>query len=217
MKAFSGYEDVKVQNVGKYEKLELGGHVCKILGVSIDKFKGKDGKEYERLILKIDIAEPDAQAGFYQRKFDEDIKNDKTNNTTSAKWKGYFRLNIPTDDSADYTKSAFKTFTTSVERSNPGYKWTWEEETLAGKLFGGVFALKEFINDKGLVITFTECRFARSIDGIEEAQIPKVKLVDGTYVDYDDYMEQKAEKDESLGKALEEKGTVDDSDSDLPF
>lgn len=213
MKAFSGYEEAKVNNYGR-EKLELGGHICKILEVSIEEFESKkDGKKYSNLVLKIDIEQPDAQAGYYQKRYEEDVKSD----ATTAKWKGFFKVSIPSDESSDFIKSNFKTFVTSIERSNPGYKWTWEENTLAGKIYGGVFGLEEFVGSDGRIIAFTRCRFARGVEKIEEALIPKVKLSDGTYVDYDDYIEQKEEKDEALGKAIEENGTVDDSDSDLPF
>lgn len=213
MQKFSGYEETKVNNYGR-EKLELGGHICKILEVRIEEFESKkDGKKYSNLLLKIDIEKPDAQAGFYQKRFEEDVKDD----ATTAKWKGYYKVSIPNDDSSDFIKTNFKTFVTSVERSNPGYKWNWEENTLAGKLFGGVFGLEEFVASDGRVIAFTRCRFARNVEKIEEALIPKVKLSDGTYIDYDDYIEQKEEKDEALGKAIEENGTVEDDNSDLPF
>ena len=86
MKAFSGYEETKVNNFD-YERLTLGGHICKILEVSIEKFAMKEtGEEFEQLVLKIDIEDPDEQAGFYQRKYADDAKRD----ALSAKWKGYF-------------------------------------------------------------------------------------------------------------------------------
>lgn len=216
MKAFSGYEETKVNNYD-YERLTLGGHICKILEVSIEKFVMKEtGKEFEQLVLKIDIEEPDEQAGFYQRKYAEDAKRDALN----TKWKGYFRVSIPEDDSSEGIKTAFKTFTTSVENSNPGYKWNWEENTLVGKLFGGVFGYEEFVTQDGRTLTMTKCRFARGTEKVLEAKIPKVKLADKTYMDYEEYMEKRKEernqKDEAEGKAMEETSTIE-SDDDLPF
>ena len=212
MQKFSGYEDVKVNNFN-YERLNLGGHICKIFEVKIEKFTSKEGQEFEQLVLKIDIEAPDEQAGFYQRKFAEDAKSDALN----AKWKGYFRVSIPRDDSPDTVKSAFKTFTTSVEDSNPGYQWNWEENTLVGKVFGGVFGLEEFTAPDGRVITMTKCRFARGTEKVFEAKIPKVKLADKTYIDYEEYVEKKEAEKESQGKELEtDNGTIE-SDLDLPF
>ena len=162
MQKFSDYDSTKVNNFEKREKLELGGHICKIFEAKVEKFTTKDNQEFEQLVLKIDIEEPDEQAGFYQRRFAEDAKADALN----AKWKGYFRVSVPKDDSLDTIKSAFKTFTTSVEESNPGYKWDWEENTLVGKIFGGVFGLEEFMTPDGRTITFSRCRFARSVEKV---------------------------------------------------
>ena len=61
MQKFNGYEDIKI-NEG-YEKIKLGGHICKILDAKVIEFTSpKDNKKYEQLSLKIDIAEPDEQA-----------------------------------------------------------------------------------------------------------------------------------------------------------
>ena len=156
MKAFAGYEEVKVNN-GFGERLKLGGHICKILEVKTEQFTSKkDGKTYETLVVKFDIESPDEQAGFYANKFTEDAAKDALN----AKWRGYHRISIPTDDSEDFIKSNFKAFTTSVEESNPGYEWHWEENTLVGKKFGGVFAFEEFVTEDGKTITMTKIFFS---------------------------------------------------------
>jgi len=215
MQAFSGYDDVKVNNYD-YERLNLGGHVVKILEVAINKFSNSDGKEFENLELKIDIAEPDEQAGFYQRKFTEDAKAD----ALKAKWKGYFKVSIPKDDSSDTVKSIFKGFITSIEESNPGYKWTWDETTLAGKIFGGVFGIEEFVsNIDGRTIAMTKCRFARGVEKIAEAKIPKVKLADKTLMDYEEYIEKKKNEEKTTeNNSSVEESMFDNADVDsLPF
>ena len=64
MKAFEGYDEVKVNNFG--ERLSLGGHICKVLEAKIEQLESKkDGKKYEQLVIKFDIEAPDEQAGFY--------------------------------------------------------------------------------------------------------------------------------------------------------
>lgn len=214
MNKINGWDDVKTNNFD-YEKLNLGGHICKILDLKIEKFTTKEGKDFEQLVLRIDIEEPDEQAGFYQRKFTEDANKDAMN----AKWKGVYKVTIPTDDSIDTVKTIFKTFVTSVEESNPGYKWNWEEKTLIGKLFGGVFGIEEFIAQDGRTIAMTKCRFARSTEKVFEAKIPKVKLADKTTMDYEEYVEkkknEKVAQEENEGKALEETASI--SDDELPF
>lgn len=214
MKAFAGYEEVKVNNFG--EKLKLGGHICKVLEAKIEQFTGKkDGKTYETLVVKFDIESPDEQAGFYANKFAEDASKDALN----AKWKGFHRISVPTDESEDFIKSNFKAFTTSVEESNPGYKWNWEENTLVGKTFGGVFGFEEFVTQDGKTITMTKIRFVRSVEKIGEVGIPKVKLADKTLMEYEDYIAMKKAERESGGNttsnSASDAGTM--SGDDLPF
>lgn len=216
MKAFEGYEDVKVNNF--VERLKLGGHICKVLEAKVEEFESKkDGKKYEQLIIKFDIESPDEQAGFYNRKFVEDAKTDALN----AKWKGFHRISVPTKESEDFIKSRFKAFTTSIEESNPGYKWQWEENTLIGKVFGGVFAFEEFTNQEGKTITTTKIRYVKSTEKIDEVAIPKVKLADNTLMDYEEYVEKrKAEREAENGNTtsnntLSDAGTM--SGDDLPF
>ena len=216
MKAFEGYEDVKVNNF--VERLKLGGHICKVLEAKVEEFESKkDGKKYEQLIIKFDIESPDEQAGFYNRKFVEDAKADALN----AKWKGFHRISVPTKESEDFIKSRFKAFTTSIEESNPGYKWQWEENTLVGKVFGGVFAFEEFTNQEGNTITTTKIRYVKSTEKIDEVAIPKVKLADNTLMDYEEYVEKrKAEREAENGNETNNTTTTESGtlkDDDLPF
>lgn len=214
MRSFKGYEEVKVNNFG--ERLKLGGHVCKVLEAKIEELTSKkDGKKYEQLVIKFDIESPDEQAGFYAKKFTEDAEKDALN----AKWKGYHRISVPTDESEDFIKSKFKGFTTSVEESNPGYKWNWEENTLVGKVFGGVFSFEEFVTQDEKTITMTKIRYVKSTDKIQEVEIPKVKMADGSFMEYDDYVEmKKAERnnnENTNNTSTTDSGTM--SGDDLPF
>lgn len=214
MKKFEGYDTAKA--FGDYEKLELGGHIVKILDAEVKTYTTQDGRTFERLVLKIDMAENDRQAGFFSRKFAKDAEED----AMSAKWKGTYTINIPDDNAPDNAKSAFKTFTTSIEKSNPGYKWNWEEKQLAGKVLGGVFGLEEFTNQNGEVICFSKCKFVRSTEKIEEIQPPKVKLADGNSMDYTEYVEKKkAEREakENNSTTTSSDSTFEGNSDELPF
>lgn len=214
MKKFEGYDTAKAFE--DFERLELGGHIIKILEANVQTITTKDGETFDRLNLKIDMADNDKQAGFFARKFAKDAEQDEMN----AKWKGNFSITIPQDGSPDTSKSAFKTFTTSLEKSNPGYTFNWEEKQLPGKVLGGVFGLEEFENQNGEVICFSKCKFVRSTEKIEEVQPPKVKLVDGNLMDYKEYCEKKkAERESSKNDTTTESSNskfVGDND-DLPF
>lgn len=212
MKKFAGYEEAKTNEFENKERLQLGPHYCKILEAKIVQMKTQDGRPFEQLQLRIDIAEPDEQAGFYNKKFQEDAKEDALN----AKWKGYYTLSVPEDNSEQFIKDNFKTLITSVEKSNPGYKWNWEENTLVGKIFCGVFGLEEFVNLEGNTITFTRCRFVRSTENMDKISIPKVRLADKTTMDYEEYIEmKKAERKNSNNNTNSELSKIEDDS--LPF
>ena len=155
----------ETNNFGDREKLNLGGHICKVLEAKLEQITSKkDGKVYNLLNLKFDIEAPDEQAGFYQRKYVKDAEKDALN----AKWKGIYKLSIPDNSSEDFIKKNWKTFLTSIEESNPGVKINgaagFDENILVGKVFGGIFGLEEFVlPSDGKVITFTRIRFPRSI------------------------------------------------------
>lgn len=187
MKKFAGYEEARTNEFENRERLQLGPHRCKIIEAKVVQLKTQDGKIFDQLQLKIDIAEPDEQAGFFNRKFQEDAKVD----ALKAKWKGYYTLTVPEDNSEQFIKDNFKTLITSVEKSNPGYKWNWEENTLVGKELCGVFGLEEFVNLEGNTISFTRCRFVRSTENMDKIPIPKVRLADKSLIDYEEYIEKK--------------------------
>lgn len=217
---FSGYDKVEANEFEQSEKLKLGGHICKVLKVETETVTSqKDGKKYDILKLQFDIEAPDEQAGFYQRKFKEAAEKDALN----AKWKGYYRLTIPTNDSPDFAKTNWKTFLTSVEKSNPGVKLDGEkgfdENLLVGKIFAGVFGLEEMtLPTDGRTIAFTRIRFARSVENLDKITIPKVKLLDGTYMDYEEYIkkDEKQENNNSDNSNNDDLGVIG-QDSDLPF
>lgn len=218
MKKFSNYNEIEVNDFKPSEKIELGPHICKISDVRIEKNKGKEGKEFEVLVLVFDMTEPDKQAGFYARKFKEDADKD----AMTAKWKGNFRINLPNDDGFEMdekTKSNFKTIISSIEKSNNGYTWDWEEKSLIGKEFVGVFGIEEFESPTtGDLIYFTRCRFIRSKENMDKITIPKVKLLDKTYMDYEEWEETRKDrmkkKDNNSNESV---NNVDDQEDDLPF
>ena len=218
IQGFSDYETTETSGFSEREKLKLGGHICKILEVSMESVTSKkDGKTFNVLKLKFDIESPDEQAGFYQRRFVEDAKTDALN----AKWKGYYRLTIPSNSSEEFVKKNWKTFLTSVEESNPGVQINgstgFDENILVGKVFGGIFGLEEYtLPTDGRTITFTRIRFPRSTKNIFEAKIPSVKLLDNTYMDYEEYKNSKKSNNSETNNAPTEQGVINTTD-DLPF
>ena len=84
-----------------------------------------------------------------------------------------------------------KSFITAYENSNNcQFDWNKDWEQLKGKKIGIVFGQEEFISQDGTTKLATKLREFRSIGKIDNIKIPKVKLLDGTYVDYEEYIER---------------------------
>ena len=61
---------------------------------------------------------------------------------------------------------------------NPGYKWNWNEKSLEGKLFGGVFREEEYINRNGGLSTAVKLISIRPVEGITEIEPPAKKVLE---------------------------------------
>ena len=90
------------------------------------------------------------------------------------------RLYIPKDDGSEkdeWTKSTFKGMVTAFEKSNPGYRWNWDENSLAGKLIGVLFRNEEWENDEGKTGWTVRPFRAISVDSVrsEDFRLPKDK------------------------------------------
>ena len=171
IKKFKDYDSIQVFEGGA--SIEPGGYELQIIGAKVEQFNN-----CEIMKVAFDIVNNEQYAGFYSTRF----KAAKATNS-NAKWSGIFDVFIPKDDGSEkdgYTKTAFKRFITSVEKSNEGYTWNWDENSLKGKLFGGVFGREEFKTNEGTYKFATKCRFPRSIESIRTGNftIPDDKLMD---------------------------------------
>ena len=171
IKKFKDYDSIQIFEGGA--TVEPGGYELQIIGAKVEQFNN-----CEIMKVAFDIVNNEQYAGFYSTRF----KAAKATNK-DAKWSGIFDVFIPKDDGSEkdgYTKTAFKRFITSVEKSNEGYVWDWNELSLKGKMFGGVFGREEFKTKEGEYKFATKCRFPRSIESIRTGNftIPEDKLMD---------------------------------------
>lgn len=162
---------------GDYEMLELGGH--EVIIKNAYEYTGQSGTT--SLKVEVDIAAGDKQAGYYQKQYDNNILADRKWPNGACKY-----ISLREDSNC---VALFKGFTTAVENSNPGYKWNFDETTLIGKKLCGVFGLEEFEKQDGTISTTVKLVQLRSLDKLKEVKVPKVKLIDGTTMDIDDYEE----------------------------
>lgn len=200
MKKFTGYEETKAYTEGA-AKLPVGGYVLKVQNVRFE--EGQHGNS-DRIMVAFDVAEGE-QKGFFQKNFDAQTAEDK-------KWKGTFPIYCPKDDGSEkdgWTKRRFKTIMEGFEESNPGYAWNWDENTLKGKLIGGVFGEINTIID-GKDITYVGMRFTHSVDSIRNG---KFKVPDTQYKN--GASPNKKEDKEATG--AEGFMKVDVDDEEIPF
>lgn len=167
---FKGYDSIQVFEGGA--SIEPGGYELKIIGAKVNQFKNCQ-------IMKVafDIINHEQYAGYYASRF----SSAKAQNP-DAKWGGVFDVFIPKDDGSENdekTKMNFKRFITAVEKSNEGYVWNWDENSLKGRVFGGVFGREEFLTKEGDKKFAVKCRFARSVESIRSGDftLPKDKLL----------------------------------------
>lgn len=166
-----GYDEV--QAVGEWEPLELGGHVCVIK--QAEAVMTSTGKQALKLYL--DVAEG-KQKEYFKQAYAADTRADK-------KW-GCTYMQLIEGESTRY----FKGMIEAIERSNEGYKFNWDESTLAGKLIGGVFGREQYANDKGELKFYTKCRFVRSVEAVRKGiPAPEDKLLNkqGSKVNYEQF------------------------------
>lgn len=70
----------------------------------------------------------------------------------------------------------FKAFITAIEKSNPGYKWDWDESKLIGKGVIAVFGEEEYEDKEGNVRIGTKLVEFRSVEALKEGRIKVPEL-----------------------------------------
>ena len=164
----NGFEETR--EFGEYAPLELGGH--KLVIMKVEECTTSNGNQYIK--VSFDTAKDDIQPNYFSNQYKQDTRTEK-------KWSGVTTV-FPTDNEGK-TSRAFKTFCTSVEKSNAGFKMVWGEqfcEALKGKAIGGVFGEEEYYDSFGELKTARKLRWFRSIEGVMDADVPAKKTAQRT-------------------------------------
>lgn len=131
MKPIANWNDIPAETDGMRSKLQPGGYVVEITGITND-----PKKEYLKVVY--DIAEG-PEAGRYSDDWGTNSEHDYAHS--------FYR---------SYKEKAlgmFKGFIQTVEASNPGYTWDWHEDKLPGKLIGIVLGNEEYMSNRGEIAT----------------------------------------------------------------
>lgn len=161
MNPIPGYNEAPAYT-GEVMQLPAGLYVCVVKQVNVQ--NDKDGKE--QMIICFDISEGEHK-GFYQKQFEM-----RKQSTVGAKWGGVHR-----QYTHDKGLPFFKGMICSIEKSNNGYKWDWNEKGLVGKRFGGAFGREQFLTQDGQKKFATKLMQIRSVEGLKEATVPEDKLL----------------------------------------
>lgn len=197
------YDEIEVNL--DFTPITVGGHKGIIMGVEeyTSELSGNTS-----LKVSVDTAKDDTQPQYFTEQYKNDTRPDKKWSNSAIKY-----VSLKQDENC---VRMLKAFITSVENSNNGFTYNWDKDVdqLKGKKVGLVFGLEEYVNNDGETKTIAKLNQFRSIDKIDNIKIPKVKLIDGSFVDYEEYKNRKPvdELHELFGDSV-----VEISSSDLPF
>ena len=148
-----------------FEPLALGGHVCVIKNAQ--ETTSKTGKPMLKVAL--DIAAPDPQAGYYLERF----KND---NRALAEKRWPCISYVVTEDKDGNASKGLARFVTSIESSNPGFQFPWDNvDLLRDKRVGGVFGQEEYKATDGNIKKATKLMWFCAADKAKDAKVPELK------------------------------------------
>lgn len=194
------YDEINI--IEEYEKISLGGHKGIIMKAE-EYTSPQSGKT--SLKVSVDTSKDDKQPEYFAEQYKNDNRIDKRWNNSAIKY-------ISLGEEENQVKM-LKAFITAYENSNNcKFDWNKDWEQLKGKKIGLVFGPEEYINQNGNLKLNNKLREFRSIDKVDNIKIPKVKKLDNTYVDYEEYIKSKNSEPFS-----DFENVVEIKDSDLPF
>lgn len=145
MKPIEGYD--LVNEAGEFKRLPAG-----VYGVKITNVVDVPEKEYIEVYCDITKGE---YANYFKALVDSGLKD------TSRHIRSYKSTALP----------FFKAFITAVEKTNPNYKWDWDEKKLVGKNVIAVFGEEEYLDNEGNVKVATRVVEFRSLEAFKEGRI----------------------------------------------
>lgn len=194
----TNYDEIQLNE--NFTPIELGGHKGVIMGA--EKYTS-DFSGNTSLKVSVDTDKDDKQPNYFTDMYKNDEKEDKKWSNQAIKY-----VSLKNDENC---VKMLKSFITAVENSNPEFTYDWNKDTtqLKGKKVGIVFGLEEYKAQDGQIKTIAKLNQFRSIDKVDNAPIPRVKLENGTFVAYEDYKNKKTTTDDDYEVIVEE--------TDLPF
>ena len=200
MKKIENWDNIEAKGMDDFKALPIGAYECKIIN-AVENHNEQSGKT--TLKVMVDIASGEYK-DYFKKRYDSNTAIDRKWDNNATKFLAFEGENT----------SFFKGFITIVENSNVGYKWNWEESTLRDKKLVGVFQYEQYEKQDGTKALKVRLTKFRSLDKLGKIEVSdSIKMLDGTYKSYDDYMESQERKAENIfGENL-----VEISSDSLPF
>ena len=171
MRKPSDWDTTRAAQSGEYERLSLGGHVCKIIKAQMT----SDRNGHEQMELYLDIAEGTEYDGFFRRQYEA------RKGESSTQWPvgGIFRQYTEVYNGNGETNPYFKGMIQAIVESNSGYVWDWNERSLTGKYNGVVFGEEEYMGRDGQIKKTTRARYVCAAVSAADKEVPKLKEYKG--------------------------------------
>ena len=199
MKKIENWNEIEAKGMDDFKALPIGAYECKIIN-AVENHNEQSGKT--TLKVMVDIASGEYK-DYFKKRYDSNTAIDRKWDNNATKFLAFEGENT----------SFFKGFITIVENSNIGYKWNWEESTLRDKKLVGVFQYEQYEKQDGTKALKVRLTKFRSLDKLGKIEVSdSVKLLDGSYVEYEEYTKSSADKAKDLFGS-----SVEVSSEDLPF
>lgn len=151
MRELTNWNELNENENGGSLKLAPGAYTCQVKKVV-------DHPDKEYLEIQFDIINNKIYNNYFKKLKDEFDIADWSNG-------GIYR--------ASYKESAsqlFRNVITAFQKSNIGFVWNWNEQSLVGKVFVGVFGEEEY-EYNGEIRTAVKCRNIRSTEALAKGEI----------------------------------------------
>ena len=203
MEIIKDFDKIEAKGMDDFRGLPIGAYECVIMDARVN-HNEQSGKDTFK--VSVDIASGEFK-DYFRKMYENDTRIDRKWNNNAVKYLSY------TGDNVAY----FKGFITTVENSNANYKWDWDETKLKGKKVCGVFQYEEYKKQDGTKGIKVRLNKFRSLDKLGEIEVSdSIKMLDGSYISYDDYNERLENDDNKKLENIFGKDTNEEI-QDLPF
>ena len=199
MEIIKDFDKIEAKGMDDFKGLPIGAYECVIMDARVN-HNEQSGKDTFK--VSVDIASGEFK-DYFRKMYENDTRIDRKWNNNAVKYLSY------TGDNVAFFKGCIKT----IENSNIGYIWDWDETKLKGKKVCGVFQYEEYEKQDGTKGIKVRLNKFRSLDKLGKIEVSdSVKLLDNTYVDYEEYTKSSADKAKDLFGS-----SVEISSDSLPF